>query len=364
MHMKKLTTVTILVCGILAGYHHSAPQQKTSVVDGKIKRLKPFGMPDTAGGNYFSGVNSLACTDDGKLFLSDQQTGSIRVFSLETGKELYKFGKIGSGPGEFRTIGRLNMISGQRIAVLDNTLLRCSIFFEDGRLQRTIPLKSRVDDIAFIGDDAMVVCTFMFDLNFKPLRLMRISTSSVLAEFGEIVDPRRGLIETFDALAPDNRDLSTGWMGNVLVASQDQQLIYSQRHPYVLVKYDLASRSGVRFNMGIDIDVEDQLFINRTEGFRNFEQKPSGQVLTPKLCGSIIIVPIFSVDGQTNYLDCYADNLQLKARYRIPALPKNVWPIWSTFKSNSELLVLVRDRLRINWVERFSIDIAYKSTNR
>lgn len=330
-------------------------QQKIPVTEGAIRRLAPFGAPDTIAGTYFYGLSGIACTEDGKLFLSDQQAGCVRIFSLESQKELFRFGRIGGGPGEFKRFGRLKLLRGRRIIAVDNDLLRASVFSEDGKLLRTISLKSITDDVDFIGEDSLVVCSFRFESNFKPLRIVGISSGTVLTEFGEIIETQKGIIKIIDAIAPENREFYRGWIGNVLVLSDQRHILYSQRHPYVLVRYDLKTRVAQRFEVPLEISVEDQLLIERTEGGRRYSSKPSGQVLQPMACGSFIFVSIFSADAQTNCLDCYSQNGEFKKRFKIPALAKNVVPMWSALRGDKELLLLMRDYLRINWVERFSL---------
>lgn len=336
-------------------------QSKVPVVNGKIKRLPPFGAPsssDIANGDYFYGIYGLACSIDGKLFLSDQQSASVRVFSLESGKELYKFGRLGKGPGEFMQLSGIRFLNDGNLCVIDNMLKRCAIFEASGKLVRMIGLKYYADDLDFIDDDKIIVSSFVFDFSYSPLRIMSISRGSTLEEFGKIVDPRKGLVDLIQkSRARSQREFySHGWMNHVVVLPNREEIIYSQRHPYTLVKYNLKTKLASTFNIPVDFDTEDKLTVERN-GQREsigYGGDP-GRVLRPGLYGSLLLVPIFSADVQTNYLDCYEESGKLKQRYRIPPMEKKLQPLWCSFRGPKELLVLIRNEFGINWVERFSL---------
>lgn len=349
-----------LVMGIFfLGNSLPTSQVKIPILEGKIKRLTPFGMPDTKNESYFYGIYGLACSEEGKLFLTDQQAAAVRVFSLETGKELYRFGRSGGGPGEFRELSKIKLLENGKISIIDNILRRWTLFEQNGRLYSTTPLAYLTDDVDFVDSDLIILSDFKFDFNFKPLRTMVVSTGKMVDEFGTVINPRSGLIEKFSTLPGSDKEFySRGWLSSVMVLPSKNEVIYSQRHPYSVVKYVLNTKTQSIVNPVIDVDTDDKMILEISDNGRRIGRSPSGQVLQPMIRGSSIMVPIFSADGQRNYLDCYDLKANFKKRLRIPPLPKNATPVWSTFRGTKELLVLVRDEVGINWIERFALDLS------
>jgi hypothetical protein len=341
-----------------------ASQTKIEAVDGLVKQLPSFRAPDTVAGEYFFGLGGIACTDDGTLFIGDDKEGCIRVFNLDSQKELFKFGRIGSGPGEFRKIGGIKLMSEKRLFALDYTLMRCTVFDQDGSLRKTIPLTSPAADADFISDDSLITCGFMFERGFKPLRIVSVAKQVEVAVFGQIFEPRKGLIKIAERSRMFNKDLYRTSGSRLLLDRANHKVVYSQMNPYILVLYDLKTMTGQIFSKGVEFNDEDQLEVQKTDNSITFSMKPSARVLNPMRIGTFIVVPIFSADHMTNYLDCYTMKGEFVKRFGIPPLSVDARPFASTAKGEEELLVLVVNNQRLNWVERFSISEAFKSLAR
>jgi hypothetical protein len=334
-------------------------QQKIRIVEGKIKRLVPIGMPDPRKNDFdFYRLDGIACSDDGRLFILDSPEGCIRVFSIETAQEIQRLSKIGSGPGEFRRITSMKILPGDQLCILDNSLKRCTIFDRKGDLLRTISLKVDVDDIDFIDENTIVASNFLFDFASKPLSIISLPSGATIQKFGEVIEPNRGTIGTISRFSPSHKGLYSGSGTTFVLISPDKKsVLYSQIHPYSLVRYDLNSKKGIAFAVPVNIDTDDNFRVEvKSDGKGvKFHSGPCGGGRRPEIHGSNLLVPIFDAEGKTNYLDVYSLTYQFKSRYRIPAFAKDTRPLRTTFRGTKELLVQVINDLGIQWIERFSI---------
>jgi hypothetical protein len=79
----------------------------------------------------------VAQTPDGLLIVLEQQAREIRVYGRD-GRLVRRFGRSGSGPGEFRSPGAMGS-SGDTIWVYDYANARLTLFRTDGTLLETVP---------------------------------------------------------------------------------------------------------------------------------------------------------------------------------------------------------------------------------
>jgi len=83
---------------------------------------------------------SLVSTTNGQLALFDFGAMELRAFSIE-GRQLWRTGRKGAGPGEFRNAMDVKVLSNGDITVLDMGNRRITAVSRSGRLLRTIPLR-------------------------------------------------------------------------------------------------------------------------------------------------------------------------------------------------------------------------------
>lgn len=83
---------------------------------------------------------SIAATADGNLVVFDYGAMEVRVFSRD-GKQLWREGRSGAGPGEYRNVMDVEVRSNGQIALLDMVNRRISTLSSNGKLRRTIPLE-------------------------------------------------------------------------------------------------------------------------------------------------------------------------------------------------------------------------------
>ncbi|HEY5718411.1 MAG TPA: 6-bladed beta-propeller, partial [Motiliproteus sp.] len=113
------------------------------VMDGTLKTVMVY----NADGQFVKAIGSgadfnlpsyLAVNADGsKVFVVDtggvtSQKHEVIVFDATTGKELYRFGKRGSGPGEVNLPKDITISPDNRIYLVDSGNFRVNVYEEDG----------------------------------------------------------------------------------------------------------------------------------------------------------------------------------------------------------------------------------------
>ena len=92
------------------------------------------------GGDEFLMPSSLVATANGGLALFDFGAMELRAFSVD-GRQLWRTGRKGSGPGEFRNAMDVKVLPNGDITVLDMGNRRITAVSRTGRLIRTVPLR-------------------------------------------------------------------------------------------------------------------------------------------------------------------------------------------------------------------------------
>jgi hypothetical protein len=81
----------------------------------------------------FGSIRSIASDSQGRIFVLDGMVDEIRVFG-PTGAYSHSIGGHGRGPGEFSGASALDVGRGDTLTVLDDGLMRFSVFAPDGTL--------------------------------------------------------------------------------------------------------------------------------------------------------------------------------------------------------------------------------------
>jgi len=83
----------------------------------------------------FPGISSVAVGPNGRIALYIATDRQLRVFDA-SGTEVFKFGRAGSGPGEFQQVNTLRF-TGDSLWAFDYSLRRISVIGPDGKLVRS-----------------------------------------------------------------------------------------------------------------------------------------------------------------------------------------------------------------------------------
>lgn len=90
------------------------------------------------GADALEGIRALAVDDSDRVYVGQSPDGQIRVYS-RTGKRVGTIGRLGSGPGEMRSVDCITVIRG-RILVSDYRLARIEGFTIAGRFVSDAPI--------------------------------------------------------------------------------------------------------------------------------------------------------------------------------------------------------------------------------
>ena len=118
--------------------------------DGKV--LMTLGQPGVAGGGSdgFTEPTDVVTAPNGDIFVSEghgmKSTSRIVKFTRD-GKFIKEWGKLGTGPGEFRVPHALALDSRGRLFVADRVNHRIQVFDQDGKLLGTFFQFGRVSGI-------------------------------------------------------------------------------------------------------------------------------------------------------------------------------------------------------------------------
>src|SRR5262245_17651133 len=133
--------------------------------DGKV--LLRLGRPGVGarGTDTFLEPNDVITAPNGDIFVSDGHSGQNPKVPPDTNARIVKFtkdgkfvkewGKLGSGPGEFRTPHALALDSRGRLFVADRGNHRIQIFDQDGKFLAEWKQFSRVSGIFITRDDVL-----------------------------------------------------------------------------------------------------------------------------------------------------------------------------------------------------------------
>lgn len=137
---RVVTVAVVLSLGVLVmacGDSGAGTPLLTSPVEWSATEVLRIGSVDDPA-TALSPVGSLAVDADGRIYVPQSASGSIRVFGVD-GQALGIYGASGDGPGEFRQITRLGIFA-DTLFVSDLAARRVTLFSLDGRVLETLSL--------------------------------------------------------------------------------------------------------------------------------------------------------------------------------------------------------------------------------
>lgn len=113
----------------------------------------------------FHDIAGARRTEDGTLVVADRGSKGIRVFDAE-GRHLRTMGGAGGGPGEFRGLGRIFLLSGDSVAAWDSQESRLTVFAPGGDVARTetLPLPGTAGSVEVILEDGTLIARAGVDI--------------------------------------------------------------------------------------------------------------------------------------------------------------------------------------------------------
>lgn len=185
--------------------------------------LPPLSLERTIAGGSSDELlmpGSIAATSRGELVVFDYGAMEVRAFSRD-GKSLWREGRKGAGPGEYRNVMDLKVRPNGEIALLDMANRRITALSPSGKVVRTLPIKlnssrfvalSDSNSYALVGDDSITLWKSV-TLNGGAGRQMPVP--------GSLVARHALAREQFTAALGDRSVMAYRWSDKILVLQQD-----------------------------------------------------------------------------------------------------------------------------------------------
>jgi hypothetical protein len=179
-------------------------------------------------------------------------SGSSQIIALDSlGSILFKIGRKGDGPGEFRSIDALHRGRGDTLVALDRTLNRASLFSFDGSLGRIVNLPringARLAQLFPLGDGR-----FIGSINNRGVVPISSGTFGHMRDSAtHVMITSAGDIEDTVAIVPgDERFYVQGGSRPDLLVSR--QLLYQRTAVYTVSRTgELYAGLGDDYNIGV-----------------------------------------------------------------------------------------------------------------
>ena len=107
----------------------------------------------------FGSIDAIGISSDGRIYVLDGLESCVKVFSAD-GRFLLRFGRLGSGPGEFVRSAGLSVVR-DTVRVLDNQQNRDVVFTLDGMHVRTVN-RLRIDGELWMDRSAELRYGFLY----------------------------------------------------------------------------------------------------------------------------------------------------------------------------------------------------------
>jgi hypothetical protein len=314
----------------------------------------------------FGSIRSVASDSQGRIFVLDGMVEEIRVFE-PTGAYSHSIGRRGRGPGEFSGASALDVGRGDTLTVLDDGLMRFSVFESDGTLvanhRRDIvgtgaPLRSSLSDGGYL-DWALAFPDGRFGARvlLHPVRYA----------------PGLERADTFPPIEAIQRMVSSGRMplldfGGFPVASADRtgSVWFAHSQEYRVFRRGLEGDTTLAFRLPVEAvplgESEREYVRNRWRHRPDIlaeqlealpETKPVIYGIVPDNAGHVLVFVDVAGEGPGTVLDVFRESGEylgrVKLPIRVPLLPGRAPVVHAT---RDYLYAVVEDEMEVPYVSR------------
>jgi len=343
--LKKIQCVFFIILVIFCGYALAEEALILSLPDIKIleKPLRAelvFKLGSNKPNEDFYEPSSFTVDKNGQIYILDAGNCRIQCFSKE-GKFLFRFGRQGQGPGELSNqASKIKILSDGNIYVIDNYPRRINVYNPEGKFLSLGKIKflfSRkmpgyFNDIVLLNNTYYLSSLYLEE-NHKPIHISR-TLGKVDSSFGIFFEPAVNQLKRINKLRhPDWWRVYYIVSGNKLVATNKNELIYSQAYPYRLIKYDTKGQVLKDIMGDVDFDTHHHVeykYVSEAGGTTMYHypypNSPStGIVLDVSINrDNQVVVPYLNQDQDFFYIDIYDLDLNLISRYKMPNIISDV----------------------------------------
>lgn len=322
-----------------------------------------------SGVEQFGAVSSVASDSRGRVYVLDGMAQEVRVFD-RTGAYSHSMGGEGRGPSEFSGASVLSLGSGDTLTVLDDGLMRFSVFAPDATLVRNHrreivgtgpPLRSSLDGGGYLDwamafpDGRMGARVFVHPVRYAP-------------DFARA--------DTFPPIETTQRMVSGGRMplldfGSfpVVTAGRDGSVWFAHSHEYRIYHRSLLGDTTLVFSLPAEPvimgEAERESVRRRWDGRPEIqaeqlaalpEFKPIVYGIVPDHAGHVIVFVDVAGEDPGTVMDVFRESGEYLGRVRLPdAVPlrPNRPPV--AHVSADHLYVVIADSLGVPYVSRLLI---------
>jgi len=217
--MKKL--ILLAVCLVLAAYLNGDVKNIDKPLKGEWKpELTKVAELECGNGEFFSRIDSIKTSEDGRVFIADDKNSKIYIFD-KNGKYVTAFGKKGEGPGEFRYLESIHVLKDMVVVVGRVHLI---YFDTDGKYIKTEKYPSDLEPRVFIDKNRFVSAPSVPSSRTKDTRLK--------LEIYNIADEKRTVLTEYSAF--DKASVSKTKGGQQMVVN----MIVGGVTPLMVVAYN------------------------------------------------------------------------------------------------------------------------------
>lgn len=227
--------------------------------------LVSLGGPSSEGPEQFYRITNVQLDGEGRIWVSDWQSGELRVFGAD-GSHLLTRGGRGDGPGEFRAVRLVGEFEGDSVLVVDQANGRLAIYdthadlvrsgrleagdgayprpfdvYPDGSVLGQVPLVLQ-SDVVPEGELLPVQVTLeRFSMDHGPVPLLEGSTGTVWLSVGRRIVPIPFTANPAFALRDEELHFAAGPDFRVQVYVEDRLVrVYGvERDPFPVTQRDV-----------------------------------------------------------------------------------------------------------------------------
>lgn len=191
---------------------------------------------------------------DGRFCVADASNGQITCLR-HSGQVLWRTGREGEGPGEYRALSRITSMDDNGILAFDRGLNRLTRLDSAGRVIGTLRLPTAFRQVISLlahGDNVLISGTHGMTVATHGVHWYRFADESLV------------YVRSFGPIPPASHPrLIEQWGTGTLAAGPTGGFLYSRRLPYEIIRYDREGRETgvIRPTVQLPYTVDDILLI-------------------------------------------------------------------------------------------------------
>lgn len=309
---------SLILNGFAKNIDFQTANPKITEIPIKVKLLYKLGS-DKENEDFYK-LRSFTVDKKGQIYILDAGNSRIQCFSKE-GKFLFGFGRRGQGPGELSNDAtKIKILSDGNIYVIDNRQRRINVYNPEGKFIFSGKTSDHYHNDIELLNNTYYLSSIFLEENYKPIHISR-KLGKIDGEFGILVEPSVGIIQQINQLRmpqPWRVGFSMSNFTNI-IATNKNEIIFSQDYPYRLIKYDAKGRVLKDIMGDVDFDTYAHMKITSKKGIASLSISKTARILDVSIKNdNQVVVPYLDLEKNFFYIDIYDLDLNLISRYKMP----------------------------------------------